>query len=134
MGSVRRRRIWLIATVAALLTLQAPLCGLACLESSESGPMAASEAMDSPCHESAPSRGPSEPARSHDDCSCEDSYAALVPGLETPSSSIQSPQTFAPSRFSETVRRCAVAVPQICSGATNLPPPDILLLKSTLLI
>ena len=118
-----RRRIWLMATVAAFLTLQTPLCALACLESpGEAQP---------PCHEGASSPGGAPP--SHDDCEgCNLGSAALLQAPD-PHSEAPTPPPAALIAFSRGIDPGGCPASAI-SADTDLPPPDILLRKSTLLI
>jgi hypothetical protein len=122
----------LIAAVVALFGLQAPLCALACLELPAASPIAAHGA-EPPCHEQS-----SEPSRSdapaHADCGCERAQDALLTGGGFEASSGAAP--FGPVasraclRLPDAARLVALPVPK----ATDLPPPDILLLESKLLI
>ena len=127
--TVVRRHIWLMATVAALFGLQASLCALACLDDPQPESTTAHHAEE-PCHE----HGSSSPVdrSSHEDRGCEFGYEALVP---SPPVSVSAPVlAFVPStpRWQPTHSsvRWAPPVPK----DADLPPPDILLLKSTLLI
>jgi hypothetical protein len=126
------RRIWLIATVTALFGLQAPLCALACLESPVDSAPVASQHEEHPCHdESSDSSEPGAPA--HEGCGCEIAYDALIPGQTDATSSISSFVFVVESTPSEPL----AAEPYLAHWvptATDLPPPDILLLKSTLII
>ena len=124
----------LIAAVAALFVLQAPLCVLACLPSSSAIPMADMASSDSsPCHEE-PAGSPAEPPSSgHDDCGCSGETFEAV--LASPDKSFTgapvvavAPATLSLAAHSRGNR------PLLQPGETDLPPPDILLLKSTLLI
>ena len=69
--------------------LQAPLCALLCLQSSSPDAQVAETHHESPCHEQAPSSKPSEPADSHDDCGCENSYTAVLASPDQTSSKVQ---------------------------------------------
>ena len=121
-----KRSIWLIATVAALFVLQAPLCAFACLDNVDTEPPAAAGHA---CHEESPDPSP---AGAPEDCRCAITADALV----------------FPQSVSSTTWVQAFMFPSVgCELATfhsaweasvayeiDLPPPDILLLKSTLII
>ena len=124
-----KRRIWLIATLAALFGLGAPFCALACLQSPAADSVVAGGAMH-PCHENDPDPSPPEAPGSDSDC-CEFAYDAIFFDAGTPSS-ITTP--FATHRTASWQPVSSVLLAQAVSVATSLPPPDILLLKSTLLI
>ncbi|MBW2424349.1 MAG: hypothetical protein JRG86_08875 [Deltaproteobacteria bacterium] len=139
-------RNFVIALLAGLFALQAPLCEIACTSGVDAGEhgsarsdshpattqSAASHAM--PCHEApAPAAPSGEDRGAHDDCGCE----TLTPFVSSKNQSLsglaftpppakaavelrwdrsESPRTFPPDR------------------AHLVPPPDILLLHSILLI
>jgi hypothetical protein len=135
-----------IALLAGLVTLQVPLCEIACTTGVDAGEQdsarsdshpattksAAAHAM--PCHEAPSPAAPSgEDRGAHDDCGCETltqfvsskneslSGLALTPtpahaAVELRWDRSESPRTFPPNR------------------AHLVPPPDILLLHSILLI
>jgi len=132
-----KRHQLLIATLAALFAFQAPLCALACLPSAPSElPMDASEHAGMPCHDSAPGSTSDVPAEHSDECGCGDSLRALIPSADQTASQL-SAEDHEPERaarptlaLSAAARRNAPLPP----SETDLPPPDILLLKATLLI
>lgn len=120
----------LTATVAALFVLQAPLCALACLPESGTAIMAESAGGAPPCHEPAEAPEKSEP---HDDCGCADSSAALLPLSAKEAAAahfVVAPSMAALALPHRVIRR----TPHTLLTETDLPPPDILLRKSTLLI
>ena len=135
-----KRRIWLMATVLALFVLTEPLCALACLPGSEPPPMAgmaAADHADSHCQNQAPApshRTPSDPTRSHEDCGCEDAYAAVPASPPDGASNGGAAAIVVPSQRSETFATRAGWLPPAPLEATDLPPPDILLRKSTLIL
>jgi len=129
-----RRRNRLIATLAALFVLQAPLCVLACLSGAVPAESSTATPGDSPCHEQAPSSNPSDPADSHDDCGCEDSYTAVLAGADRTFWNIQSAPVLPPHSLEAPLGALASRTKPVQPIETDLPPPDILLLKSTLLI
>ncbi len=133
LGETVKRRIWLTATTAALFTLQAPLCALACLESPETVSASASHHGAQPCHDDGAEPAPADRPRSHEHCGCALVIEARV--VETSScstvsaaASITSPKVF--SQPGGAIVRWAPSVP----SSTDLPPPDLLLLKSSLII
>lgn len=132
-----KRCAWITASLAALFGLQAPLCAVACLEAScelEAGsPERAAAAMDGmPCHGAAtPEPAPAQPDADRT-CTC---MAALV-SVGGDATALAQGMTLAgalPGAF-------AVLSPRhrplelLRRPAERLPPPDILLLHSTLLI
>lgn len=147
-----------IALVALLYTVQGPFCALACLEdvrptaaASVSSDTAGSDTAGEPaahdmasCHggvmdglESDPSSRPPipTPQRSdHGDCGCEGASEA-VPAAANLAWSLAPPPLAAPLASAPTLtldaRSAATSAGPHFAG---LPPPDILLLKSTLLI
>lgn len=127
-----RRRIWLAGIAAAVFVLQGPLCAFACVENPEveSG---VADHQQHPCHEEAPSSSPADAPRSHEGCGCELVTAVPLPNLEL-SQSAPALAFVPPSTSSEGFARVVVQWARSAPERTDLPPPDILLLKSTLLI
>jgi hypothetical protein len=131
-----KRPIWLIATGLALFGLQVPLCALACMQGSDAESVTAQQA-ELPCHaqnshEQSRDASPSKAPCSEEDCGCDFAYEALLPiadGFSSHGSLVLVPLGTPGQVFDSSVRR-ASAVPT----SSDLPPPDILLLKSTLLI
>ncbi len=128
---MRLRHTRLLATLAAFAVFQAPLCALACLDGSGSSAAESTEAREvPPCHE-APE--PAEPAESHDDSCCSDAFAAALKQSEKSAAGVAlatPPREHPLPPAPRAVERQVAVVPL----ETDLPPPDILLLKSTLLI
>lgn len=124
-----------MAAFTALFVLQAPLCALACLPSQPSA-AAIEEANHgaSPCHEQAPSSTPSEPSNSHDDCGCADSYTAVLASAEQAPANLPSLTALAPNFLTQELHTSFGWAAHAQPRDASLPPPDILLLKSTLLI
>lgn len=125
-----KRHIWLIATVTALFVLQVPFCALACFEPAGADPSAAAE---SSCHETSSDSSPAGESNSHADCGCDFTTQALI------SQSVDA-NTTASVEFvvHRTVRIEPInsrknQAPQAGQNA-DLPPPDLLLRKSTLII
>jgi hypothetical protein len=125
-----KRHIWLIATVAALFVLQAPFCALACFEPAEADPSAIAE---SSCHETSPDSSPAGESNSHADCDCQFTTQALV--SQPMDSNTTTTVEFVVHRTEriELIDSRRSQVPRVEQNA-DLPPPDILLQKSTLII
>jgi len=128
-----RQQKWLAAIATAFFLLQAPFCALACLRSSPTAPMDAAEHGDSPCHEEAPSPARSAPTNSHDDCGCADSYTALAQSVSQTPPDVTNLVHLAPG-FSLRSNHASSPWVRRSQPRDDLPPPDVLLLKSTLLI
>lgn len=125
------RSAWLILSVAALFGLQGPLCALACVEQAATPTAMAAE--HAPCHGDQPTP-PADPGSTDHECKCDHFQLVLsnadahkvvdlvkAPALELAIATIHTP-TYAPS------------VTALSERHRRLPPPDILLLKSSLLI
>ena len=123
-----RRRIWLIAIVTAFFVLHAPLCVLACVE----GPSPEATATEHSCHDENSDSSPSEQPNSHQSCGCEPVPEALA--SQTSNAEIGSLHLHvSPIHIGElnVARvRCEASIVQ----NTDLPPPDILHLKSPLIL
>ena len=130
------RHAWVILALAAFFGLRTPLCLVACMEAGAPAPVA-SLAHDSgegaPCHGSGTS-APESPAPRDHECDCDRFRAHLTkdtihqpclsPGVSVPplaAAESSAPGTATPS-------------PRLWRRHRPLPPPDILLLNSTLLI
>ncbi|MCR9095708.1 MAG: hypothetical protein NXI30_15915 [bacterium] len=132
-----KRRNWLIATVAAVFVLQAPLCVFACIPGSGSdAEMAAGEHEMPSCHEQAPAASdtPNQPAESHDECGCESSYSAVLVSPDQTLSNAQNIVALPPRVLATPLAQLSTRTSTVWANKTDLPPPNILLLKSTLLI
>ena len=87
-----------------------------------------------PCHEAPADQAPAEPASSHDDCGCGgDSYEALVQSADKNLGQADSSAIVFRAPLPQVVQTTRAAFRR-APQETDLPPPDILLLKSTLLI
>jgi hypothetical protein len=125
-----KRRIWLIATVAALFGLQVPLCALACLTSPSSESVAADNSGLPPCHKHSPDSTPAEAPNSDTNC-CNFAFDAIV----VDAGSILNIAFHAEfSRTQAWQLAPSTSLAYAVSTSADLPPPDILLLKSTLII
>ena len=138
-------RTSLMALLAAIFGMQASLCAMACASVPEPAvqtghsstltahAVAGNAAQEMPCHTA--SRTPaSQPPESHDDCGCEALDPATLNQISDAGHRLSldaavSPRSPAPALMVP-VRHVAWAP----NGALGIPPPDILLLKSTLLI
>ena len=141
LGEKVKRRNWLIATLAALFLLQAPLCVLACLTNAAADDSTAEalHASQPSCHEQAPhtqtpTPAPDKPADSHNDCACEDSFTAVLASADKTFANVQTSQVIATKALEEPFGAVFLSTIDIRLSEADLPPPDILLLKSTLLI
>jgi len=124
------KRSLLTTMVAALYVLPAPLCAAACIESPQ--PAAVAGHAEPPCHEEAPSSAPPGAPGSHDDCGCQSPDETLT--------SRTAERTLDPAKALgcvAAVRVMTLRLASLPSGIPHqgdLPPPDLLLLKSTLLL
>jgi len=122
-------RALLVATFAALFGLGAPLCAFACGASATVAASAAPAEESAPCHGSAPT----SPAERESGCDC-DGLRVIVTKSEARAA------TAAPLAISVPVAPPAYALhPQrsharVWKKPQRLPPRDLLLLKSTLLL
>ena len=134
-GETVKRRNWLIATLAALFVLQTPLCALACLPNAAADEASAEAHHGSSCHEEAPSPRPSsEPRDAHGDCGCGDSYTAVLASADQTFSNVQTSPVIATKELEVPLNAIFSRTIEVRLSEADLPPPDILLLKSTLLI
>jgi hypothetical protein len=130
-----KRRNWLIATLAALFVLQTPLCVLACQLNAAPDEAGAEAHHASSCHEEAPSpRSSSEPRDAHGDCGCGDSYTAVLASADQTFSNVQTSPVIATKELEVPLNAIFSRTIEVRLSEADLPPPDILLLKSTLLI
>lgn len=133
-----KRCAWITASLVALFGLQAPLCAVACLEASHeigarSAELAGAAPMaEMPCHgaatpEPAPAQSDADPT-----CTC---IAAVVSGAGDASAFAQGlPAALAPTRLLRSVSLGNRPLEHPGRRVERLPPPDILLFNSTLLI
>jgi len=145
----------LTAGLVAFFLLHAPLCALACLPPAAAGGDTSGELAAMPCHgpeagsaspasERAASSNPSDPGPgatsttdtdSHSNtCGCDESLQAVSRAAQ--SSLLEATQCVAIAASPHVLARLArdVEVAPRPPDETDLPPPDILLLASTLLI
>jgi len=133
--TVVKRRNRLIATLTALFVFQTPLCVLACLPNAAPDEASAEARHGSSCHQEASSpRTSSEPRDAHGDCGCCDSYAAVLTSADQTFSNLQSSPVFPPTTLEVPLNAVFTRTTKVRLCEADLPPPDILLLKSTLLI
>ncbi len=129
---------WTISAFAVLFALQAPVCAVACLSAAnDSSPRVAApqQPVDSaPCHGSETDSQPGDPpAYPNDgDCNCETLEQAVWAKAETAAPPLLSVpvQVAHASGCSLQPHRLVLTLP----GEQQLPPRDLLLLKSTLLV
>lgn len=124
-----KRRIWLIATVTALFGLQIPLCALACLQSPPADAASVDQAAP-PCHEHNPDSAPAEAPSSEASC-CEFAYDAIIIDAGTSLNIVSLDVTPLAAHWLTATRASFV---RAVTASANLPPPDILLLNSILII
>ena len=119
------RQAWLTVSALALFGLSGPLCALACLADTQVlAPAAQSSEM--PCHE----QGPPEPGDSERDCDCVSASAPALLAFEAP---VRMGCLVVPLPSLRAAARTHAPEPSV-PRAERIPPPDILLLKSTLLV
>ena len=142
-STVVKRSSGFIATLAVLFVLQAPLCAFACLDGvneidiafddpiSQADPKPTSNAGRA-CHDEGPASTPPGAPGSHDDCGCEMGADALVsPSSDSTTLSLQI-FVHASTRWDPTPSSGSWDAAD--ARDLDLPPPDIPLLKSTLII
>ncbi len=128
-----KRNGWQIVVMMALFAIHTPICGLACFEGSSVG---ATSITEHACHEKTSdtsSHERSDSSTPEDGCGCQLTLHGFVP---------QSTDTNASSSIdhaSDTGNRIDRVRPERGTGlqvavVSDLPPPDVLLLKSTLII
>lgn len=143
-----RRKTRFVAVFAAFFVLQGPLCALACLDVVTPAAASMGGADASPasaaghgCHdiESSTPSSPSSPLppssrTNHDDCGCDGAAPALVSSSVDAAAKLLTVAVALPAHkeFPPALRRLDRATP--VAAATDLPPPDLLLLHSILLI
>ena len=125
-----KRHIWLIAAATALFLMLVPFCALACFETAD--PIS-SAVTESSCHENSSDSSPAGESNSHEDCACDFAIQALL--SQPIDSNTTAPIDLVVSRNQqlEPTDSSRSEPPQVRQNA-DLPPPDILLLKSTLII
>lgn len=131
-----KRHAWLIVAFAALFGLRAPLCAWACLASDSPTPLASAEhhsESPSPCHGTTPATPEDVPASEHE-CDC-DSFQTLLTKGDT-SKAFRSFEVSAPpvAVVSSLIPQAVETSPGLWKRHRSLPPPNIFLLNSTLLI
>lgn len=128
-----RRRTRMMAMLAALLVLQIPLCAFACASESPSMTTSAAASHDAPCHGAPSESEPTTPASDDEQCGCgEAAHQALLASSEK--GVMGSGSAIVPSwpiLLGASLRRATL---QLEPPATDLPPPDILLRTSILLL
>ena len=128
------RRVWLIATatLTACFVLYAPFCALACQTVADSPD---TTQTIPPCHEPTPSSSSADPTGTPARCECEESSSiAILSGMPKTFALSASVAVLDPKLPTIAVAKRPARISRGHPEATDLPPPDILLLKSTLLI
>ncbi len=130
-------RTWLILSVAVLVGTQGPLCAFACLAST--GPAEAVIEVshhgpeEAPCHGTEPVSSRSPDPGQHE-CCCDELRGVLSKGDGHKALTVvEAPGTLPTLSAVESHPARAPAL-HLPDEYRNLPPPDILLLKSTLLL
>ena len=121
----KMRHTWLTVSAIALFWLPGPFCVLACLEDAQSAAPAAL-ADEMPCHE----QGPSEPSDLGHDCDCS---TASVPALLAFDAPAQMAGVVLRVPAHRAIARTDLLEPFV-PRVERIPPPDILLQKSTLVV
>ncbi|MFP6654277.1 MAG: hypothetical protein VCB25_01535 [Myxococcota bacterium] len=131
-----KRRFWLSLTVTVLFGIGAPLCALACVDVTAGSEVVAQADRNSgspaPCHGSSSSQSPAEAPESHQDCGCDFSIDGLLPDAASAAAFSVVGWT-----HSQPVAEIVVASKRAAMNRhfePDMPVPDILLRKSTLLI
>ena len=119
------RHAWLTVSVIAVFGLPGPLCVLACLEDAQSA-APATLAGETPCHE----QGSSGPNDLGHDCDCATASAPALFAFDTPAQLTALVLRVPSHRAVARMDRLEPFVPR----AERIPPPDILLQKSTLIV
>jgi hypothetical protein len=128
-------RASLILSLAALLGLSAPLCAYACLDARTAESVVADvqhSEQAPPCHGGAPASSEEAPAGEHE-CGCDDLQVVLTKSDSGKALDSLEVDATTPLRVSFRVLPLQTRPARLWTRRA-LPPPDILLLKSTLLI
>ncbi len=129
------RRASLILSIAALVGVQGLLCIAACLDQKIPASSTAAEehGEGAPCHGSGPT-APERPDSNEHECNCDRLQLVLSNGDAY--HAVGSLETFAAPRTIASIQVTDHPPPtiRVQDRHRSLPPPDILLLKSSLLI
>lgn len=125
-----KRNNWLIAIFTALFVLQAPICAMACLDQVAPSPDATAASDHGGCHDEVPDPSSSDVPSSHDECGCASAETVVVSQSNDVAASLLQFVVSIAIRF-DIVESHAPRSHSILAAA-DLPPPDILLRKSTL--
>lgn len=125
-----KRHLRLTAIVTALYVLQSPVCALACLQAVDASAIQTAGTAGHGCHEEAPP-APSEAPSANEDC-CDSPDEVVT----SQSGSLLAPTFHAVVSGTSSYAPIVAHDPRELSKLReiDLPPPDILLLKSTLII
>jgi hypothetical protein len=128
-----KRWVWITASLAALFGLQGALCALACLEGPAVALASHPAGAQMPCH-GGPSQPSPEPVQqeSEPSCGCGASLVALSEAGEAIGGGLLAASL--PARVVLVRMTAPVATNLHAPAPERLPPPDTLLLKSTLIV
>jgi hypothetical protein len=130
------RYAWIVLSLAALVGLRAPLCTFACTEAASATVATAEDHTgdDAPCH-GGPSGVPEDSPSTDRHCDCDQLPVVLTAGDTTKAGVVLNAASV------PAVAVATIEVPSLAGDRSSLrshhrrlPPPDLLLLKSTLLI
>lgn len=130
------RHAWIVVSLAALFGLRAPLCVYTCTQIASQAERVAADPATSeppPCHAAGTNPAPRPPSGGHE-CDCDRTQLVVTKsGIE---GSLGSPELpgLAVAAPETCMRADRTAPRRIATRIESLPPSDILLLKSTLLI
>jgi len=128
-------RALLIVAFAALFGLGTPLCAFFCLQGSAATPVAAVSHPEesAPCHGSAPA-SPGEAPTRESDCDCGDARVILTKSESAQAQHVVEIAAVHPILGSPLHPQPERSMAGEWKGPQHLPPLDLLLLKSTLLL
>ena len=130
-------RVRLISSLVALIGMLGPLCSLVCVDSARLAAPALAAAHSEPepadCHGAEPASS-QPPVSGERDCGCDQPQLALAPSLVEPVSSGAEPSHSLLASASLETPTPAIAAGPLPGPHPSLPPPDILLLTSALLL
>jgi hypothetical protein len=130
------RHALLVVSFAALFGLRAPLCVFACVQEVPSAPVASSapdSAAPPPCHGSADDAVPEAPATGHE-CDCASFQIVLTQAASSKFGVSLAAVVPVPRLAWLPLPAAPLALSPAWTKPQDLPPPNVLLLKSTLLV
>ena len=133
-----KRHALLTIAFAALFGVRAPLCALACLDAAPDAPIAlvaAPDAAQPPCHGEPPApAGTPDPAEHACDCDRAQLVVSKGDAKQANANEPEASPTPTLAMASPRLPSAGSPAPGILRQAVRRPPPDILLLNSTLLL